>query len=246
MKLRKYLAITFMSLLIISPALAEDTPASDIPSEEWERSIAFGFNMTDGNTDTTLLNLRAKAEREKDSNILRFDAGTSYGETDDSTNVDSSDALAEYKRLLTDRAYIGLGSDYVRDEISDIRYRVGIHPVVGYFLLKDDTYRFNVEAGPSYIFEEVSDIEDDYLAPRIAERFEYQISETAKLFEEVEIILSIDDSDNYLVNAEAGVEAAVSATLSLIASVQTQYDNQPGAGLEKNDLTFLTSLALNF
>ena len=214
--------------------------------EAWGRSIYFGFDLEDGNNDSTLLSLGTKAEREKDSNIWRFELGTKYGEVEDSETIDETTGLAEYKRLLTERFYVGLGVDYLRDDISLVDYRVTNYLPVGYFLIKNDQLRFNVEAGPSYVFEEVDKIEDDYFAPRVGERLEWKISETSKIFEEAYCVFDINDSDNYIIEAEAGIEAAIAASLSLIVSFKDQYDNVPAKGLKKNDLQLLTSLAYNF
>ena len=223
----------------------DDAPKEKDP-EAWERSIYLGFDLQDGNSDTTLLALGAKAEREKDDNIWRFEANTKYGETDSSTTIDETTGLAEYKRLLTDRLYTGFGVEYRRDEIADVDYRVGLNPSVGYFLIKNDDLRFNIEGGPSYIFEEVANIEDDYFAPRVGERFEWDVSETAKLFEEAYITWDIDDSENYIITAQAGVEATISGPVSLIVSVKDDYDNVPAPGLKRNDLQVLTSLSYGF
>lgn len=216
---------------------------------QWERSVAFGFNLARGNTDTALININAKAQREFESNIYRFELDGNYGEDKDKERAggdkktqENVKGLAEYKRLLSDRFYVGIGGAYLYDDISAIDYRVTINPVAGYFLLKDDEVKLSVEAGPSYIFEEVNNESDDYLAPRAAERFEYVISKTSKIFQSAEVLIDVDDSDNYIVNSEAGIKAAINSNLSLVVSAKDSYDNQPAVDREKNDLAVISAL----
>jgi len=226
-----------------APCPTED---ADKKVGDWERLLSFGYDKTSGNSDTSMLAIEGMIEREKKDNIWRFVAKEHYGETDDEKNIDYSKAVAEYKRLLSERLYAGMGVSASRDDIADVDYRVSPNPVVGYFLLKNERTRWNLELGPSYIFEEVGGIKDDYRAPRLGERFELQITDNAKLFQSVELTLSAEDSGNYLVEAEAGIEAAITTLLSLIASVKDTYDNQPALDKERNDMAILTSLGVRF
>ena len=218
----------------------------------WEKSVTFGFNLSRGNSDTVLLNLNGKAQREIDNNIYRFELDGNYGEDKDKERAggdkktqENLKGLAEYKRLLNERLFVGFGGVYLYDDISLIDYRVTLNPVVGYFLLKDDELKLSVEAGPSYIFEEVDNVEDDYLAPRIAERFEYVLSQTSKVYQSSELLIDADDSDNYIINSEAGIKASISANLSLVVTAKDSYDNQPALDREKNDLSVISGIQVS-
>ena len=181
----------------------------------WSNNFSLGYNQTDGNSDTSLLNLKLTSVYEEDQDIFRFEAEHSFGDNENTTNIDYSKALAEYKRLFSDLYFGSFGVTFLRDEIADVRYRVTINPSLGYFFVKNDDGFFSLEAGPSYLFEEVGGISDDYLAPRIGYRFEYQITETAKIFSNADVFFSADDGDNYLVQSEHGIETAISKGLSL-------------------------------
>jgi len=226
-----------------APCPTEDTEKK---IGDWDRLLSFGYDKTSGNSDTSMLAIKGVITREKEDNIWRFAAEERYGETDDEKKIDYSKAVAEYKRLLSDRLYAGMGISASRDDIADVDYRVSPNPVLGYFLLKNERTRLNLEVGPSYLFEKVGGIKDDYLAPRVGERFELQITDNAKLFQAVELTFSAEDSENYLVEAEAGIEAAITTLLSLIASVKDTYDNQPALDKERNDIAILTSLGVRF
>lgn len=232
------------------PTCPSCEPVTD--PEAWVKSLAFGYNLTDGNSKTQALNIRAKANQEKDKNIWIFDIEQGWGETRnsdsgvDETNIDFTKGLAHYKRLLSERLYTGPGIDGVRDDIADIKYRVTPSLVLGYFLVKSDDLSFAIEAGPAYVVEEVGDIEDDYWAGKIADRFNWKLSETATFFQTAEALVSADDSDNYIINAEIGVTAPLTGLLSLVLSVKDSYDNQPAEDKERNDVSVVSALSVNF
>ncbi len=245
-------------LLVLTPTItiAEDAPVCPAPKPNqgpWVNTFNFGYNKTSGNSDVSLLNLGFLSKYEKEEHLLRFQADHNFGETEtvDSgekqTNVDYSFVSGEYKNIVSEKLYLGLGTDFMRNEISDVKYRVLANPRVGYFIFKEDKVgSLDVYAGPSYLWEEVADETDDYLAPRLGNRFEYQLTETAKVFETLDVILSAESSDNYLVQGEAGIETKITDMLKLVFKVRTIYDNQPALGNDKNDLALLTGLGIDF
>ncbi|MCB0324456.1 MAG: DUF481 domain-containing protein [Bdellovibrionales bacterium] len=229
----------------------ECSPAAPKDPSLWDRSLIFGFNLTDGNSNTLLLNTKLSVKRDYEQNIWDFGISGRYGEqertnTDEDTGSDVTQqdlkASATYKRLLSDRLYAGGGVDFLYDKIADIDYRVTLKVPVGYFVIREDDLKLAFEAGPGYVFEEVGEVENDYLAPFIGERFEWKLSDTAKIYQNAEVLFDVDDSDNYLVKADAGIEAALNSWLSLVVAVEDTYDNVPAEGKEENDLAFSTAL----
>lgn len=222
----------------------------------WDKTISIGFNLTEGNSDTLLLNANAKASRDYENNVWLFELDGNYGESDSpdpddpsapspkETTQEDATANAEYQRLLTERFYAGFGTKVKYDDIADIDYRVTLKPVLGYYLIKDEDIKLSVDVGPGYIFEKVGGIKDDYFAPRVSDRFEWKISETSKLFQTAEYIFDVSDSENYQVVGEAGIESAINSWLSLIVKAKDEYDNQPAAGKERNDFSLISGLAL--
>ncbi len=247
----------FLLPLISVSALAECIPKDEAcaPKKkigEWDNSLAFGYNMTSGNSDTQLVTILGKSYYEKDKNIVDSTFMYNFGsdsnakdETGDDTTRNDFRLLSAYNRLLDDRMYLGMGGKFFYDEIAQIDYRVFIDPSMGYYLLKDNTFKFRVEAGPSYIFEEVDSVKDDYLAPRLGDKFEYYLSCTSKLYQSAEILFDVNNSENYLVNAEVGIEAALSTELSLVFLVRETFDNEPAEGREKDDLAMISALKVS-
>jgi hypothetical protein len=62
------------------------------------------------------------------------------------------------------------------------------------------------------------------------------------LFEYAEYLVSFDDADQYLINAEVGLETALNSFMSLVVSVKDYYINQPAEDRVPNDVITITAL----
>ena len=228
------------------PKCAPEKPAD--PSQ-WSKSLSAGLSFIGGNSSQTVFNLNGALSRDYQNNIWDFSGSYSYGnsEKDEGRQTDKNEFLAKgsYKRVLDDVWFAGLGTDYRHDQVADITYRVMLNPSLGAFLLRDSDLKFSLEAGPSYIFEEVGSERDDYLAPRLADKLNWEITPTSKVFQSAEILFDVNDSENFIVNAEMGVESSITTLLSLVLLVRDAYDHQPAPGRLTNDIAVITALKVN-
>jgi len=247
-----FFTIGFVSLSCTA-ALAACEKGADpcAPKKElgsWDKSLAFGLNYTSGNSDTTVLNFLGKLSRETSDDMLDFNAAYGYGEdrgkadTEDKTNRNDFRAGVNYKYLLSDRVYTGTDSTFLYDEIADVDYRLMLSGIAGYYLLKDDTFKLGVDAGPGVVFEKVGDESKEYFAPRIGDRFDWTISCTSKVYQSAVVLFDTTDSNNVLVTAEIGVEAAISSKMGLVFLVRDTFDNVPAESKERNDVAIITAL----
>ena len=247
----------FVSVLLSPAAMAHD-PDADKEKPPWEKSASLGFNLTRGNSENLLLtgSLRFDYAKEGDPSEFHFELSGSEGKTEDQDTGEEEvtqreiDLGVQYRHLFSDRFYGALGLNAEYDEVAAINYRVSIDPALGYYVVKEDDMRLAFEAGPSHVFEEVGDepeeLRNNYWAWRVAERFEWDISETSKLFQTAEVTGSFEDSEDTIVDAEIGVEAALSTMLSLVVTVTDTYDNLPAAGKKRNDLSLVSALKLSW
>lgn len=229
------LAVIGVVAVLVSGASAQ--------TNEWKTSISLGVNSTDGNSDTLSLNGGILSEKITDKDSWRIGADGQYGETDGEKNNEQAKGLAAYRHILTGRTYGLLGMTLAYDAVADIDYRLAVSPGLGYYFLKDDKATLGVELGPTWIKEKVSGVEDDYFAARLGERFDYKVSATAKIWQAAEYLPSVDDAqDDYLFNAEIGIEAQVNAKVALRLVAKDTYDSTPGEDREKNDTSVVGAL----
>ena len=237
MKNRFALTISTLALsgFILSPAVAEDT-------DGWETEINAGLNLTDGNSETLMGNIGYDTKKVSGANETSLSADYSYGETDNETTTDAATAELQYKRAF-EGAWYGYGAaNYLYDDIAMVDYRVMLGPGLGYRLIEKDNVKMNVEFGVVWVTEDVAGVDDDYTAIRAAQTYERQLNDNAKVWQSVEYVPDVDDSENYIVNASIGIDSKISENMALRLEANNRFDNSPGVGLEDNDLQVIAGL----
>ena len=215
-------------------------------TNRWETSAALGLTLTKGNSDTLMFTADALTSRKYAHDELSFGVGLSYGEQSDIKNNETAKAFGQWNHLFTDRFYGYVRADALHDDIADVDYRVTLSPGVGYYFIKNEKMLLSAEAGPGVVFEKQGGVEKTYFIGRVAEKFEYKFSDKAKVWQMAEFLPQLDDFDNYIINAEVGVEASITARTALRAVLQDTYDNEPAPGRKKNDLKLVTSVVVKF
>lgn len=261
--MRKKLACVLSLGLFVSAAVAEDATPQKTYEErkadlkvacdacakgvkkdpgEWDLSVAMGFNLTQGNADTTLLTGQAKALREIENDIYNLELNGAFGKQESVDTQRYIRADAGYKRLFEGNWY-GTGSiGFLADDIAAIDYRLLLNPGLGYFLIKNEITSLSLESGPSYVFQKQGGTKDNFVAWRVANGYDWKISETAKIFQTTEYLLNVEETNDSLINAAFGIEASLTSKLALVWAIRDRYDNLPAPGLEKNDVAITSSL----
>jgi putative salt-induced outer membrane protein YdiY len=223
-------------------------------TNQWHGSTALGLTLARGNTDTTLFSLTGHAERKWTGNDLSLGLEGLYGEsrltgsTKSTETAESLHGFAQDNLNITDRLF-GYGrADGLHDGISDIEYRFTLAPGAGYYFIKNKVTDLSLEAGPAYVFEKLDDHTQSFAMLRVAQKFHYAISPRARLWETLEFLPQVDNLDNYIANAELGVEASLNKSdrLMLRTVLQDTYDSIPAPGRLKNDLKLIASIAYRF
>ncbi len=246
-KIMKTLSPALLAVLGLSATTAI---AADEAAPKWESSAAAGLTLTKGNSDTVLGTLNLATKKKWDVHELAFGADAAYGQSEvdgeDETTASSVRGNGQYNRLFNERFY-GYGRlEALHDDVAKVDYRLTISPGAGYYLIKEKNMDLSVEAGPGYIFERLDGEEDNYLVLRIAEKFNYKISERARIWQTAELLPQVEDFSNYLLNFEFGVESDLTESLSLRSFIQDTYDSEPAPGRDKNDLKWVTAIAYKF
>jgi putative salt-induced outer membrane protein YdiY len=89
-------------------------------------------------------------------------------------------------------------------------------------------------------------VDTTYTSLRLAERFEHKFNDNARVWQKVEFLPQVNKPDNFLINAEIGLEASISKKLSLQVALQDNFVNQPAPGRKDNDIKLISGLAYKF
>ena len=233
-----------------APAPAPAAAPAPAPAEEkkskWEASASAGISLTRGNTDSALFTARAQAGRKSAKDELSLGADATYGEQNSVRNAESIHGYAQYNRLFSERAFGYLRVDGLHDGIADVDYRLALSPGGGYYFIKNDKTRLSLEIGPGFIYEKQGNDTVGYLTFRAAERFEHKFGDRARVWQSVEWLPQVDHMKNYLLNAEIGVETALTKKLSLQVYAQDSYDNEPAPNRKSNDMKLVSAIKYSF
>jgi hypothetical protein len=80
----------------------------------------------------------------------------------------------------------------------------------------------------------------------LAERFEQKLFKKARLWQSFDYYPQVDDFNNYFLAGELGVEAPLTAKLSLRTYLQDTYYNRPAPGRKSNDLKLVSGIKYTF
>jgi putative salt-induced outer membrane protein YdiY len=210
---------------------------------QWDVSVALGLTATKGNSDTVQVSLTGRADKKWDNNELHLGIDGTYGEQNDVKNNESIGAFAQLNHLLTERWYVYGRVEALHDAIADIEYRVALSPGIGYYIIKDAQTSLSVEAGPGVIFEKQGPDDHQYFTARIAEKFEHKFNDRVRIWESVEFLPQVDHVENYIINAEAGIESALSKAWALRLVLLDTYDHEPAPGRTENDFKVIAAVA---
>ena len=256
-----YLGITLTVGSFGAGALAQNPAPAPAPAvvpvlekSPWESSASLGMTLTKGNSDTLLVtaNILSTRKDPKSKNEWRLGADGTYGENQGDRNAESAHAFVQYNRLFTERFYGYARVDGLHDEIAGIVYRLSFSPGVGYYFIKDKQTTLSGEVGPGVIHERLDgkngaeDTDDTYMTIRFAERLEHKFSDTVRLWQSLEFLPQVDRFGNFLINAELGIETAMSKKLSLRTYLVDNYDNEPAPGRKNNDIKLVAAIAYKF
>ena len=214
-----------------------------ILGEGWDVTAAAGISLAQGNADSVAYSLQGLATYEGEHWEGLVGAEYFFSENEGVTGSDSIRVFGQGQRLLTDRIYIGLAGQYLRDRVADLDYRVDTAGVLGYHLIKNDRTTLSIEAGPGYTWENQGGNEDDYASLRFAQRFEHQINKRSKIWQSAVFTPEIEDFENYNLIIEAGLDVLLTQQWSFRTGVRYLYDNTPAAGQQSDDVTLTAGLA---
>ena len=240
----------------VCAAQAQSTATTNPPPPQWISSAALGVTLTRGNSDTTTLSLSGSTERKWNLNDLTLGADGLYGTervSGSSGSKEIADMLhgfAQYNRSFSEqnKFYVYWREDGLHDGIADIQYRLTSAPGAGYYFVKEKDTDVSIEIGPAWIDEKLGNAYLNFATLRAAQKLHQNISDRARFWETLEYLPEVDNLNNYIINAEIGIEADLTKkkNLSLRCTLDDTYNNVPALGRLKNDLKLITAIAYKF
>lgn len=230
------------------------------PGPKWTGSLKFTGVHTSGNTQLRSAGMFFDAVRKSEIDRLSFDASWDYAEQKTTTPTGRDYVLSQrrtgaglkYDLFMSPQSYVWVATRALGDTIANLDLRFTASSGIGYQLIDREDVSLLFEAGLSYFNENYRVVvapnpsETDYLAARVAYRYENQLSEKSKLVHRAEAFPSVENSDD--VYCQVTTELSTSLTDSMVASLThvLDYDNTPAAGFKRADQRVILSVGWSF
>lgn len=211
-----------------------------------DKHLELSYVQTSGNTNTSTFSTRLEATTALSENSnFRAKANILYSENNSNTSANKYDVELDYNHMLGEKVYSYVGTNYIKDQLSDYDYRLNVGPGIGYKFIDDEIQTLDIQGGLDYAFDKYNDNrKDEYIAPRTEIDYRYKFDENIEFKQMLNYLISIEDSEKYFMSSETSMGVRMTKNLSLGVSYRIDYVNKTEK--ENTDKKFLTSLIMDF
>lgn len=235
-----------LSYLCITP----DIYAEEMQNEgQWKIRADISFANTSGNTDIQTTSGKLEIKKEESINRYFFNGKILQVRDRDRETSNRVSSEARWERSITERLFALLTAGYIRDIFSGYEYRLSGGPGMGYTFIRTERHRLQYLLSSIYYYDKLSigKDSDDYLTGKTTIRYEGKILENLKFKETLDSFISFKNTDKYFVDSETALEVKINKSVSMGINYVVNYQNiLPVSGVEHTDITFLTTLIIDF
>lgn len=248
-RITRALLYTTALLAVTAPAFAQNPAATPPPPPGWTGSLGAGLALTQGNSDTSTVNIAYDVKRDTGSNVLFKSTGLFIrGESEGELTTSRLAFDGRVDRKLTDRTSVFSQVQYLRDEFKQIDYLISPTGGVSYLLVKDDRTELAVDGGLGFIWEKNPGFDlQTGGAVTAGQNFKYKVSATAEVTQRTSALWKMDDFDDGLYIFGVGLAANITTQTQIKAEfLDTLKNKPPSADVKKNDVAVLLSFVYKY
>jgi putative salt-induced outer membrane protein YdiY len=234
-------------------SLAQDASAQLVIKEDdqWRYSIGLGASIASGNSSSKSLNATADAVKANVRNKWTLYGRLLRAKDDEETTSDQITAGVRYDRELTRPWFQFVLVDWLRDRPANIAQRWSGNTGLGYHIFKEEKSFWDAFAGVGYANDHfvedtvvAGDLRSNYGRPEllVGEQSQHQLSDNTTFKQRLSIFPNLDDRGEYRAVFDTTLAVAINRTFALTASLNYRYNSDPGTGLDKKDLLFVTGI----
>ena len=220
----------------------------------WKGTAVAGATVSRGNTESETANVSLEAVRRGETDRITLGGGYLFASQRDNSTRDKSTSADEwfvkgkYDYFFTEKLYGYGNAKYEKDRIAGLDMRVSPGVGVGYQWAERKDFSFLTEGGGTYIYEKYTEAGETctFMAARLAYQIEKAFNDWVSAFHNLEYLPSLEQTDNFLVNADIGLRAKMTERLLIEAKTQLAYNAQPAQDREKKDFRHSLGIGLTF
>jgi putative salt-induced outer membrane protein YdiY len=236
----------------VGSALAQAQPQAPAPPPAeppvWAGSLGAGLALTSGNADTTNLNLGIKLTYDPRSpHVVTGDAFYLHGTSEGDTIVSRTSLNVRDDYTWTDRTTFFGQFRYLRDTFKGIDPLTAALGGVAYKLVNLEPTKFTIDAGGGVVWERNPGLGTSTSgALTLGETFSHRFSSAATFTHSANGLWKTADFGDSLYTLAAGLAATITPRTQLKVELLELYKSQPPPGIEKGDLSLVTSVVYSF
>jgi len=148
-------------LVLSRDSLTGITPSGGITGiRSWSGKATLSLSLQSGNKDQTTLTTSAEITRRTPNTRLELDYLGNYSEANGEKNTDNDRVNLTYDIRLNKSWFVRpVQSEYYRDPLANIAYRLNGGVGAGYYIFDDDEIEWRVSAGPGYQYTKFDTVE---------------------------------------------------------------------------------------
>jgi putative salt-induced outer membrane protein len=242
-------AIVCAGLVIVMaavPALAQEEEEQKEPA--WAGDLGLSYLATTGNTDTQSFGLDFKLDRKPQPWGFELRANFTRAEDSDVLTAERYFAGARALRALSERWDLWAGLSFEQDVFAGFDLRTLVGAGATYKALRGPKHLLNIEGGLSWTDEDRVEPEPDasFTGGILGLDYEFKLSDTSSLTQLLTLYPNFEDSADWRVFSETGLQAAVYSKLAVKLSYELRYRNEPIGDAKATDTTSKVSLVYAF
>jgi len=227
-------------------ALQAEVDRLSSPTKLWKGKLELGALFTDGNTERLGGNLSLRLTRETPGDKLTARAAVTYAEEDGEKTADEQ-FLSLREDVKLDPWYVYALLSFERDEFEDIDLRGIFSPGAGRNIAKSDTFKADIEIGPSLTFNDYVSRDSEWAAElRLGFTAEWKVFENATISQDLQLFPSLTDTGEFRLISETAFEQPLGGSWFMKLSLIDRYNTDVADGIEENDLELRLALVYDF
>jgi putative salt-induced outer membrane protein YdiY len=257
--MRSKWAVLLLVLLLPTYAqlLAEDSSGesteekADQETEEkplWEGGLGFSYLATAGNTDTESFGLDLKIDRRATPWGVKVRGKFNRAEENDHLTAERYFLMIQALRGLSERIDLFAALSGEQDRFAGIDFRVVVAGGVEWKALLGPKHLLDIDLGLTWTDETglLPEFDDSFIGSLLGLDYSWVLSKTAKLTQTATFFFNFDQTDEWRLTTDTGLQAQVIERLAVKLSYEIRYDNKPLLIFKDTDTIAKASVVLRF
>jgi putative salt-induced outer membrane protein len=237
----------FLAVLLAGGVAALHAEEPGAPKKPWSNKTELSVVSTNGNTKSTSASGKNTYTHDWNKASLELIGGGLSASDNEGTTAEQFYASEKGAYKITERNYAFERFAWDKDRFAGYSNRYDSSVGLGRELIKTDRDLLVTELGGGYVSEERIHADDkNYGAGRVYGKFEHKISPTSEFIQTVEYIPNLKDGDDFRVNTESSIQAAISTHFSLKTTYLWKHVSAPPVGFGRNDTSLTVALVASY